>query len=80
MNVFFYSLANAGKDSRGSMCLLFLFTAIVKDGVQFVMAANYGGFSFRRKHQTVQLSAFVTGGRQADQPGKRPMHTQQRFL
>lgn len=44
---------------------MFLFTAIVKDGVQFVMATNYRGLSSRRQHQTVQLSAFVAGGRQA---------------
>lgn len=55
--------------------LLFLFSAIVKDGEQFVMAANYRGFLSRRQHQTGRLSAFVAGGRQADQSVERPMHT-----
>lgn len=44
---------------------MLLFTAIVKDGVQFVMATNYRGLSSRRQHEMVQLSAFVAVGMQA---------------
>ena len=50
---------------------LSFFTPIVKDSVQFVMAASYKGFSSRRQHQTVRLSAFVAAGGRADQPGER---------
>lgn len=57
------------------MRLFCLYAATVKVDVEFVMAANYSGFSSRREHQTVRLSAFVAGGRQADQPGERLMHT-----
>lgn len=50
------------------------YPAIVKGGVQSVMAANYRGFQCRRQHQPVQLSAFVARGRLTGQLGGRLMH------
>lgn len=60
---------------EGTCVLPFVFTAIVKGGVQCVMASNYGGFSSRGQHQMVRLSAFVAGGIQAEQRRERLMHT-----
>lgn len=52
---------------------MLLFTAIVKDGVQFVMATNYRGLSSRRQHERFNCQPLLLWA--CRQPRERLMHT-----
>lgn len=65
---------------EGTCVFPFVFTAIVKGGEYCLTAANYRGFSSRRQHQMVPLSAFVAGGMQADEPRETDAHSSPFFF